>query len=97
MKAKTRGDLYGLFDDLPDTPPAGPPQDVMPQRHHRRPLFSRLVFIVLIVLLVSAVAHAAPWPFWGLAMGGVFVPWLLIGLVIFLIVRRSGGWHRDHH
>ena len=93
MKAKTRGDLYGLFDDLPDTPPASQPQDVMP-RQHRRPLFSRLVFIVLIVVLISAVWHAVTWSFWGFATGGLYMPWLLIALVAFLLLRRSGRWHR---
>jgi hypothetical protein len=92
MKAKTRGDLYGLFDDLPDAPPAEAPREVAPQRH-RRPFFPRLVFFILIIVFLSAVWHAVPWPFFGLAMGGFFVPWFLIAIVAFLLLRRSGWRH----
>jgi hypothetical protein len=95
MKAKTRGDLYGLFDDLPDAPPAEEPGQVLPQR--RRPFLPRLVFFILIIIVISAVWHAVAWPLWGFAMGGFYVPWLLIALVAFLLLRRSGGWHRHHH
>jgi hypothetical protein len=96
MKAKTRGDLYGLFDDLPDAPPAQEPHEVIPQRH-RRPLFGRLVFFILAIVLISAVWHAVAWPFWAFGMGGFSAPWLLIAIIVFLLLRRSGGWHRHHH
>jgi len=97
MKAKTQADLHGLFADLPDSPgPAveEPPRAVVPQRRRRGPL-ARVAFIVLIVLLISAVWHAVTipfWAFWGFGTGGVFVPWLLIAIVGFLVWRS--GWHR---
>lgn len=97
MKAKTQADLRDLFADLPDAPPVmvGPeePKAVVPQRR-RRAALPRLLFIIVAVLIVSAVWHAVMHPFWGLAMGGGFYfPWLLIAAVAFL-VWRSGGWHR---
>ena len=57
MAAKTRGDLDGLFDDLPDPEPAGAPGNArpgdpaVPYRRHRRTGFGR------IVLLVNRSAH----------------------------------------
>jgi hypothetical protein len=98
MKAKTQADLHGVFADLPDdVPPAqapgvGEPRQIVPQRR-RRGLFPRVVFIIFAVLVVSAAWHALMHPFWGLAMGGFYFPWLLIAAVAFL-VWRSGVWHR---
>ncbi len=96
MKAKTQADLHGLFADLPGTPPGMPgpaePMAVVPQRR-RRPLFARVVLIVLAVVIISSLWHAVMNPFWGLAMGGLYVPWLLIAVVAFL-VWRSRTWHR---
>jgi Domain of unknown function (DUF1707) len=96
MKAKTQADLHGLFADLPDAPPAmsrpEEPMAVVPQRR-RRPLFGRVVFIILAVVVVSSLWHAVMHPFWGMAMGGLYIPWLLIGVIAFL-VWRSGAWHR---
>ena len=94
MKAKTQADLHGLFADLPDTPPEmsrpEEPRAVVPQRR-RRPLLGRVVFIVLAVVIVSSLWHAVMHPFW--ALGGFYIPWLLIAVIAFL-VWRSGSWHR---
>jgi len=98
MKAKTQADLHGLFADLPDdmpppqAPGIGEPRPVVPQRP-RRPLFLRLVFIIFVVLVISGIWHGLMNPFWGLAMGGFYFPWLLIAAVAFFI-WRSGAWHR---
>jgi len=96
MKAKTQADLHGLFADLPDTPPemSRPegPRAVVPQRR-RRPLLGRVVLIILAVIVISSLWHAVTHPFWALAGGGLFVPWLLIAVVAFLI-WRSGAWRR---
>jgi hypothetical protein len=99
MKAKTRADLDGLFDDLPGDepprPPAGPlaPQTVRPPRRHS-PL-ARIVFLVFVAIVAIMVGqalagplfafpfHAGMWP-WG---WGFHIPWLLIGLVVFLWYR----------
>lgn len=90
MKAKTRADFAGLFDDLPGgdafaSGPAAPKPAVAPpppnwpaRRRFRHPILT----VVLVVILVNALAHAAvPWFFFG-------GPWLLIGLIAFLILRR---------
>jgi hypothetical protein len=98
MKAKTQADLHALFADLPDQPSqptVEEPREIVPQRH-RRPLIARVAFLVLLVLLVSAVLHTVTVPFWGLwgfgLGGGVFMPWLLIAIIVFLVWRS--GWHR---
>jgi Domain of unknown function (DUF1707) len=96
MKAKTQSDLNGLFTDLPDSyvPTIEKSRAMTPQRQ-RRP-FPRILFLALIVLITIVVAHSvahAFFPFVGIAFGGVFVPWLVIGLVVFLWLRRS---HRRH-
>jgi hypothetical protein len=94
MKAKTQADLHGLFADLPDTPPEmsrpEEPRAVVPQRR-RRPLLGRVVFIVLAIVIVSSLWHAVTHPFW--ALGGFYIPWLLLAVIAFL-VWRSGPWHR---
>ena len=62
MNAKTRADLAGLFDDLPET---GAPAIPERPRHgrHRHPLLA----VVLLVLVTVAAVHA---------VAAVFVPWL---------------------
>jgi hypothetical protein len=97
MKAKTQADLHALFADLPDQPSppvADEPRAIVPQRH-RRPLVARVGFIILLILVISALWHAVTIPFWGFwgwgLGGGVFVPWLLIALVAYLVWRS--GWH----
>ena len=98
MKAKTRADLEGLFDDLPgDEPhrqPAGPPAPPMvrPRRHSPLPRIVFLAFVAIVAIMVGqALAgplfafpfHVGMWP-WG---WGFHIPWLLIGLVVFLWYR----------
>jgi hypothetical protein len=98
MKAKTRADFAGLFDDLPggDTfapGPAAPQPAVTPPPGNwpaRRRLRHPILAVVLVVILINALAHAAvPWFFFG-------GPWLLIGLIAFLILRRHDR-HPHHH
>jgi hypothetical protein len=103
MKAKTRADFAGLFDDLPGEdafaasgPPAGdapkpartPPPPAWPA--HRR-LRHPILTVVLVVILISALAHAAvPFFFFG-------TPWLLIGLLAFLFLRHHDRHSHHHH
>jgi len=58
MSAKTRADLSGLFDDLPDLntrPQTGAPAvQVRPRRRHRHPV----LVLVLLVIVALAAAHA---------------------------------------
>jgi hypothetical protein len=97
MKAKTRADFAGLFDDLPGEdafatsgpPTSGRPQPAMtppPNWPARRRLRHPVLTVVLVIILVSALSHAVvPFFFFG-------TPWLLIGLLAFLFLR-----HHDRH
>ncbi len=87
MGAKTRGDLHGLFDDLPtlrapDTPKAA-------KHRHRR---HRIVPFFLVVLFVALVAGSLS-PF---AIVGHFtwVLWVIGGLFIWNRLHRH---HHHHH
>ena len=83
MSAKTRADLNGLFDDLPEM--IGPPETgapgvpMRPWRRHRHPV----LVIVLAVFLAMAVAHAA-------------VPWLWIGFLVAIAFLATRGARRSH-
>ena len=58
MSAKTRADLTGLFDDLPETgAPAATDQASLPRRRRRHPV----LLVALIVFVVIAASHVV-WP-----------------------------------
>jgi hypothetical protein len=82
MSATTRGELNGLFHDLPRLPPDPPPP--LPRR--RRIVPTLFVIAFLVVLTAAAV------PFWPL----YHVPWLLFVIVGFVLWRRM-GWYHHHH
>jgi len=75
MGAKTRADLNGLFDDLPDTgaPAAMDPATGRPRRRQRHP--------VLLVALVVLIAVAA---------GHLVFPLLLIGFLVAMVLLATG-------
>ena len=93
ISARTRADLNGLFDDLPE--PMGPPDTGAPDtgapgtgapampmrmgRRHRHPV----LLIVLAVFVAMAVAHAA-------------VPWLWIGFLVAVLFLATRGARRSH-
>lgn len=83
MSATTRGDLNGLFYDLPPLPsePAPPPP------RHRRVL----PWVVLVAFL--AIAAGATMPFYPF----FHVPWLLFAIVGFVLWRRAAGRPHWHH
>jgi hypothetical protein len=87
MSATTRGDLNGLFDDLPRLSSEPPPP---PPRHRR-------VVPWVLVVVVVAIAAGASIPFFPL----YHVPWLLFAIVGFFVWRRAGGHiggpHHLHH
>jgi hypothetical protein len=72
MDAKTRGDVAGVLDDLPRIGAPPPP----PRRH--RPI-RQWVLALLLVLVVASFLAVPPY---------VHVPWVLVGIVAFLL------WHR---
>ena len=82
MGAKTRGDLSGLFSDLPEAGAPAVPE--LPRRRRRHPILS----LVLIVVIALAVAHVLAWATWG-------VPWLWLGLVAVALLFATG--HLGHH
>jgi hypothetical protein len=79
MGATTRGDLTGLFDDLPrlEDESAPPP----PSRRRR---------LIPFVLLVALVAVAA-----GSSLTYIHLPWLIIVLVALFLWNRSGRFSRS--
>lgn len=83
MNAKTQADLDGLLDDLPAEQP---PVEIAPRRRGRP--FHPVLFLILFVGLVVLAGHLLFHPF-------VFflpVPWLLVGLLVFFLLRRRGAW-----
>ena len=98
MKAKTNSDLAGLFDDLPEPVASRPVARPDPQPHPRphRP-FSRVAFLALVAIIAIMVGQwlARPFvfPFGGFWPLGFHIPWLLIGIVVF-IWWRFFRWRR---
>jgi hypothetical protein len=85
MSAKTRADLAGLMDDLPET---GAPA-AQPASRRRRPVRSFLA-IVLIVFIAMAAAHAAVHLAAALIWAG-----LLAAVVV--VATRAAGRSRAGH
>jgi hypothetical protein len=93
MSAKTRADLSGLFDDLPEpmgSPNAGGPDTGAPgtwgpgtvpmrMRHRHHPVF----VIVLAVIVALALVHT--------------VPWLWIGFFVAVLFLARRGRRHSHH
>ena len=84
MSAKTRADLSGLFDDLPETGALAVPE--RPRRRYRHPI----LLIALLVIIAMAAAHAVLW---------VMVPllWLAFGVVAIVFATRTLGRSRSGH
>jgi hypothetical protein len=84
MSATTRGDLHGLFHDLPRLPEPAPPP---PTRRQRAvPWLFLLAFVAFVALATL------PWyPLY-------HVPWVLFLIVGFVLWRRAarGPWHHHH-
>jgi Domain of unknown function (DUF1707) len=93
MNAKTRGDLSGLFDDLPEPGPAGTPgmpvrggqhSPAHPARPHVNPFF--LVLLVVVITAVGTAGEAASREGW---LPGVKT-WLTIGVITAIVVYAAG-------
>jgi len=88
MSAKTRADLSGLLTDLPGFAPLEPVPAPAPARPPRRHRYVRgIVLLVLLFAAFSVVTSFTQFWFW-------HVPWLVIGLIAFLILRRD-HYHRS--
>jgi hypothetical protein len=81
MGATTRGDLGGLFDDLPPLPAEAPP----PRRHRR--ILPVLVFVVLAAVVVGSTMPVirVPW-----------VLLVVVALLLWRRVGRRHRWHESH-
>jgi hypothetical protein len=95
MSAKTRGDLDGLFDDLPDPEPAGasgpggPSGPAVPYRVRRHRGGARPILLVaLVIALAIAIGHT---------VAAIFVPWFWVAVVFvaIVVVSRSAFTHHD--
>ena len=95
MAAKTRGDLAGLFDDLPDPGPAGAsgtdsaPGQSVPYRMRRRhggPI-RLFLFAVLAIVIMSAAWHI---------FTGIFVPWFWVAALVAVIVFATRSSRARH-
>lgn len=93
MAAKTRGDLAGLFDDLPEvdhpgTPGAGDPGRATPSyvRARRGPgVFRSIIAVAIVFFLLSVTWHAVT---------AFYIPWVPIAIIL-LIAVLVGSHH--HH
>jgi hypothetical protein len=88
MSAKTRADLHGLFDDLPEMnsrpdteAPAGGAAPAGPRRRHRHPV----LVLVLLVVITLAAAHAVV---------AATILWLWLGLVAAIVFLATPGTRR---
>jgi len=75
MSAKTRADLNGLFDDLPE-PATRRPQDspsTLSARPRRRHPVLLLVLVAVIILAAAHAVFAGPWLWLGLAVAAVLL------------------------
>jgi hypothetical protein len=95
MNAKTRGDLNGLFDDLPEPGPAGIPGTPVRGPHspaHPVRLYANAFFLVLLVVVITAAGTA------GEAVFG-HVPgmktWLTVGVITAIVVYAAGMLSRS--
>jgi Domain of unknown function (DUF1707) len=96
MAAKTRGDLAGLFDDLPDSVPGpagapgtagpgGPGGPTMPYARRRRGGILRpLVLLAIVIVLASTAWHAFSF---------FSIPWFPIAVIVAIALIATRGHH----
>jgi len=80
MNARTRSDLSGLLDDLPGGKAPMASGAVERSRPGRRR--HRILAPLLVIALIVTAGHVLTWPFH-------LLPWLLIGLLVFIWLRRD--------
>ena len=79
MKAKTRADLDGLFNDLPGEqpprPPAGPPAPQVARPPRRHSPLGRVVFLVFVAIVAIMVGQALAGPLFAFPFHVGMWPW----------------------
>jgi hypothetical protein len=97
MAAKTRGDLDGLFDDLPDNGLAGaagkggPGDQAVPYRRRRgRGLGRTILLVVLAIVALNIVGHAIA------AVAFFTFSWFWIAALVAIVLLASRST-RHHH
>ena len=101
MTAKTRADLTGITDDLPEVgarpavrTSASPGRALAPKPRRQWP---RVLAIVLLIAVVTTTWHGLvpfwPWSWFGFGFG--FGPWLWIALLAFCWLRFGPRRHRQ--
>jgi hypothetical protein len=95
MSAKTRGDLRGLFDDLPEPGPAADP--AVPGRRPLGPVrpmrsYAQFVVLALVVVVVTAGGTAGE-----AVLGHVagLKTWLMVGIITAIVVYAAGMLSRS--
>ena len=86
MRARTYGDLSGLFADLPPIPAAGAPEGPdLPTRLHQGRSPHRLLLIAAVIAIAVLAGHALTLPFtpWAWPFIG---PWAWIGLIVLVVL-----------
>jgi hypothetical protein len=95
MAAKTRGDLDGLFDDLPDPEGAGasknarPGDPAIPHRRRRSGFGRMLLLVVLAIAALSIISHA-------LTAFAFYVPWFWIAALVAVVLLVNRSAHHRH-
>ena len=98
MAAKTRGDLGGLFDDLPDPGPAGAPGTAGPGGHgdaaipyarrRRGGILRPLILLAIVIVLTSITWHAMA------ALSFFAIPWFPIAVIVAIVLIATRHRHR---
>ena len=84
-QAKTQADLSGVLADLPETDAPGTQTPAPVARQRTRRPYHRILFLALVILITAAA---------GQALVHFYVPWLLIGLLVFLWLHYGPSRHR---
>jgi hypothetical protein len=95
MNAKTRGDLIGLFDDLPEPGPAGTAGARARGPHSPAPLPRSAVhpFLLVLVVVIVTVAGTAGEAVFGHVPG--IKTWLTLGIIAAIVVYAAGMLNRS--
>jgi hypothetical protein len=90
MAAKTRGDLAGLFDDLPDLGPAGAPgaagaggPALPPAQRRRGGILRPLILLAIVIVVASTSWHAMN------AFSFFAIPWFPIAAIIAIVLLAT--------